>query len=141
MDALFICREATEDSVVGDIALAKACREAGREVAVLFTGEALAAVRGGPFAWSRLFAGRDARITIARNASAQKLPLAAERDARWTDIRRFIREGAGAGIPLWACPIWSELLGIEEAPEGLRQIGKAELVEALTSTSTIVGGY
>ena len=141
VETLFICKDGTEDAVLGNVALAKACQEAGRNTAVIFTSEALAAVSGGAFAWSRIFAGRDARITISKNAQAQGLPLAAERDSRWTDVRRFIRESASAGLSLWACPVWSVLLGIEEAPAGLSQISKANLVEALTSAKTVVGGY
>ena len=136
-----ICKEGTEDSVVGNVALAKACRAAGRDAAVLFTGEALAAISRGPFAWSRLFAGRDTRMAISKNAQAQGLPLGAERDSRWTDIRRFLRETAGDGVPLLACPIWSGLLGMEDAPEGLRQISNEELVEALSSAGVVVGSY
>ncbi len=141
MDVLLICREGTEDSVAGNVALAKALRENGQETAVLFTGEALAALSRGPFAWSPLFASREARITVSKNAQAQGLPLASERDPRWTDVRRLLREMANDGVALLACPIWMDLLGLQDAPQGLRQISRQELVEILGSTRVVIGGY
>lgn len=141
MDVLLICREGTEDSVAGNVALAKALRESGRDAAVLFTGEALAAISRGPFAWSPLFANREARINISKNAQAQGLPLASERDPRWTDVRRLLRETAADGIDLLACPIWTELLGLDAAPQGLRKISRQELADALTSARVVIGGY
>jgi hypothetical protein len=42
MDLLFICREATEDSVIGNVGMAMQAKASGRESAVLFTEEALA---------------------------------------------------------------------------------------------------
>jgi len=141
VDVLLICRQGTEDSVTGNVALAKALRESGQEAAVLFTGEALAALSRGPFVWSPLFANREARITISRNAQANGLPLASERDPRWTDVRRLLSETANDGVALLACPIWMDLLGLESAPHGLRKITRQELVEILGSARAVIGGY
>lgn len=141
MKALFICRQGTEDTVVGNVALARVWRESGREAAVLFTGEALAALSAGPVQWSPLFQSRPARMTISRNAERLGLPLADPRDGRWTDVRRLLRETASAGVPLWACPIWSALLGIESPPEGLTAISRERLLEELAASDMVVGGY
>lgn len=140
MKAVFICRQGTEDAVVGNVALAKAWREGGQEAAVLFTGKALAALTSGPVQWSPLFQGRAARMTISHNAESMGLPLADPRDGRWTDVRRLLKEAASMGVPLWACPIWSKLLGIQAPPEGLEAISRERLLEELAAR-TVVGGY
>src|SRR3990172_11019133 len=113
MDLLFICREATEDSVIGNVGMAMQAKAAGRESAVLFTEEALAALAGQAFHWSPLFSSRPARIAISRNATALGLPVAAERDDRWTDLRRLLEAAREAGVRLLACPVWSQILDVD----------------------------
>ena len=80
MDLLFICRDATENSVIGNVGMAMRTQARGRQTAVLFTEEALAALAGEAFHWSPLFAARPARITISRNAAAPvAVPLLVDR--------------------------------------------------------------
>ena len=141
MDLLFICREATEDSVIGNVGMAMQAKAKGRESAVLFTGEALAALAGQAFHWSPLFASRPARIAISRNATALGLPVAAERDARWTDLGRLLQAARDAGVRLLACPVWSQILGVDgRLPDAIERPTTDEVLAALESAK-VVGGY
>ena len=98
---LFICRDAQENSVIGNVGLAMEAQKAGSDVAVVFTGEALAALAARAFGWSPVFTGRAARTTISRNATAMGIPVAHSRDNRWTDLTALsfcqtISSGPGA---------------------------------------------
>jgi hypothetical protein len=114
MDIIFICRQAEENSVLTNLAMAMEAVEQGRTAAVLFSEDALAALAGRSFRWAPLLSGRDDRIQIARQATKLGIPFAAERDQRWTDVPRLLAAAAGAGVALWACPLWSRLLGLAE---------------------------
>jgi len=141
MDLLFICREATEDSVIGNVGMALQAKASGRESAVLFTEEALAALAGQAFHWSPLFSSRPARITISRNATAMGLPVAAERDDRWTDLRRLLEAAREAGVRLLACPLWSQILSVDgRLPDAIERPTTDEVLAALESAK-VVGGY
>jgi peroxiredoxin family protein len=141
MDLLFICREATEDSVIGNVGMAMQAKASGRESAVLFTEEALAALAGQAFHWSPLFASRPARITISRNATALGLPVAAERDDRWTDLRRLLEAAREAGVRLLACPLWSQILSVDgRLPDTIERPATDEVLAAIESAK-VVGGY
>ena len=141
MDLLFICREATEDSVIGNVGMALQAKAAGRESAVLFTEEALAALAGQAFHWSPLFSSRPARIAISRNATALGLPVAAERDDRWTDLRRLLEAAREAGVRLLACPLWSQILSVDgRLPDTIERPATEEVL-AVIESAKVVGGY
>jgi len=141
MDLLFICREATEDSVIGNVGMALQAKAAGRESAVLFTEEALAALAGQAFHWSPLFSSRPARIAISRNATALGLPVASERDDRWTDLRRLLEAAREAGVRLLACPLWSQILSVDgRLPDTIERPATEEVLAAIESAK-VVGGY
>jgi hypothetical protein len=114
MDIILICRQAEENSVLTNVVLALEAVQRGQTAAVLFTEDALAALAGRSFRWAPLLSGRDDRIQIARQATKLGLPFAAERDNRWTDVPRLLRAAGAAGVALWACPLWSRLLGLAE---------------------------
>ena len=61
MNLLLICRDALENSVIANVAIALDTIGRGHRAAVLFTEEALAALAGQSFGWSPLFQprGRD----------------------------------------------------------------------------------
>src|SRR6184192_1046166 len=83
MGTVLICRDALEDSVLGNLAVARAIGQNSGQATVLFTGEALAALDTGTFAWSQNFKTREARSTVIRGADAAGFPLAdKEREAR-----------------------------------------------------------
>ena len=92
MSTVLICRDALEDAVLGNIALARAMAQRGDEVALVFTGEALAALDKGTFRWSPNFKTRDARSAAIAAAEANGLPLAA------AVIQPTVREAGGSRI-------------------------------------------
>ena len=141
MDLLFLCRDAREDAVIGNIAMAMRASAAGKTSGVLFTGEALAALAGEAFRWSPLFEGRPARIAITRRATAAGFPVAAERDARWTDVPRLLGAARGAGVRLMACPVWTEILDVaDRLPAPLDRPSQDDVLQELTS-ARVIGGY
>ncbi len=115
MDVFLICRDAFENAVIANVAVAMDVRRRGGAAAILFTEEALAALAGQSFGWSPLFRTREARIAIARGATRLGIPVAAERDDRWTDVGRMLDAARAAGVELLACPVWSAILGIRDA--------------------------
>jgi hypothetical protein len=143
MNAVMICRDGLEDSVLGNLALARAVVRNGGAAAVVFAGEALAALHTGTFQWSRNFKTRDARIAIVSAAEEAGLALGhGGLDHRWSDVRAFVRAmGAESNLRLIACPLWSRLLKIESALEHLERIDEGELVELLRTADAVVGGY
>lgn len=145
MGAVLICREAVEDSVLGNLALARVIARRGREAVVLFAGEALAALDTGTFRWSENFKTREARAGIIAAAEAAGLPLGhRELDRRWSDVRALVRDVSGeSNLRLVACPLWSRLLELEPGDrlEHLERIDEGELVDLLEKADCIVGGY
>ncbi len=141
MDLLFICRSATEDSVLGNVGMAIRAKASGREAAVLFTEEALAALMGETFQWAPLFASRRARITISRNATTLGLPIAAERDERWTDLSRLLGAAHAAGVRLLACPVWRAILAEQERLPSSMERPTEEDVFTLIESAKVIGSY
>ncbi len=141
MDLLFICRDAVENSVIANIGVALEAKRRGSDVAVLFTEEALAGLNGRGFTGSRLFMDRPSRITISRGATELGLPIASERDARWTDLPRLLAHAHEAGVRLLACPIWSQILGLDgDLPDVIERVDTDELMTAL-ETAKVIGSY
>lgn len=142
MDTILICRDALENSVVGNVAMALEAKKAGHDVGILFTEEALAALAGEAFGWSPLFQSRDARIKISRNATAMGVEIADVKDNRWTDVSRLLTSASGAGIKLMACPIWSQILAVDgKLPPQLTSIDSAALLKELEEVKIIIGGF
>lgn len=143
MAVVLFCRDALEDSVLGNLSLARAVARRGGRAIVLFAGEALAALDRGTFRWSPNFMTRDARSGIIGNAEAAGLPLAHKGlDPRWSDIRALVRAMAEEpGIRLVACPFWSRYLDLDAALDHLERIEEEELLVLLREAETIVGGY
>jgi peroxiredoxin family protein len=138
--AVLICRDAEEDSVLGNLSLAVAMRSRHDSVSVVFTGEALHALQRGTFRWSDSFKGREIRTEIITRAEAAGLPLADRaRDRRWSDVRALVRHvGAQGDVRLFACPIWSDLLGEQPCPD-LEELAQADLVALLSDATTVIG--
>ncbi len=143
MSTVLICRDALEDAVLGNIALARAMARRGRKVALVFTGEALAALDKGTFRWSPNFKTRDTRSAVIAAAEAGGLPLAhRELDSRWSDVRALVRSMADEeNIRLVACPLWSRFLDLGAEPAYLERIDEGQLADLLGEADTIVGGY
>lgn len=143
MPTVLICRDALEDAVLGNVALARAMARRGDQVALVFTGEALAALDKGTFRWSPNFKTRDARSALIAAAEDGGLPLAhRELDSRWSDVRSLVRSMAEEqNVRLVACPLWSRLLGLDAEVNYLDRIDESQLIELLKKADTVVGGY
>jgi peroxiredoxin family protein len=143
MTMVLICRDALEDSVLGNLALARVVARRGGDAVVVFTGEALKALDTGTFRWSQNFKTRDARVDLVAAAEGAGLPLAhRELDRRWSDVRSLVRSTAEeSNVRLVACPLWSSLLGLGPELDHLERIDDEQLVDLLESADSIVGGY
>ncbi len=140
MDLVLIVRDALASSLIGNMATAIGARQAGKDVAVLFTGEALAAMARGSFAWPRELAGQGMRLTLAANGAAAGLPVAGRGEGRIVDAKAMVSRAQDAGVVLYACPTWAPLLGLADPlPGGLRGLESAAAIELLTSAKTVVG--
>lgn len=140
MECLFIVRDALASSLVGTLVVARDAHAAGRAVGVVVTGEALAAVAGGSFGWPRELAGQSMRLALAdRGASALGLPLLAKGEARQLDPKALLAAAIADGVPVWACPVWSTLLGLATPPAGLGTIDRPGLVRLLAEAGKVVG--
>lgn len=140
MDQLFILRDATGSSVISTLSAARDAKAAGREVAVLVTQAALAALNSGSFEWPRALSGPPMRIALASAGKTLDLPVAGRGAAKTLDPKALVGEVSRAGVPLLACPTWSALLGIEDAlPEGLEAISAENVSELLADAGQVVG--
>lgn len=142
MDMILICRDALENSVIGNVAMTMAAKKEGQDVGIIFTEEALAALAGESFSWSPLFQNRDARIKISRNATAMGVEVADARDNRWTDLSRLLKAAKEAGIRLIACPLWSQILAVDgKLPPEITAIDSATMLNELKQAKIIIGGF
>lgn len=140
MDLLLIVREALASSLIGTLLAARDARDAGRTVAVLVTSEALAAVAGGTFAWPRELGGQAMRLGLAdRGSTALGLPLLSKGEGRQLDPRAFLAATIAAGVPVYACPHWSALLGLDLPPAGLTALDRPGLTRLLAEAGKVVG--
>jgi len=141
MDMFFICKDALEDSVIGNLGMAMEAKKEGYDVGVLFTEEALAAFGGGSFRWSPLFENRDTVIKISRNATGMRIQVASEKDDRWTDISRLLKAANEAGVKLMACPIWSQILDLNgKIPPEITATDATTLFKEMINAKKIIGG-
>lgn len=140
MDLLFVTRDALASALIGTLLAARDARDAGRAVAVLVTGEALAAVAGGTFAWPRELAGPRMRTALAdHGAQDLGLPLLAKGEGRQLDPKALLAATAASGLPVYACPIWSALLGLGAPPAGLTALDRPGLTRLLAEAGKVVG--
>jgi hypothetical protein len=140
MDLLLILRDALASSVVGGLLLAMETRKTGREVGVLITQEALAALAGGSFGWPRELSGQEMRLGLADHAAAAGLPPSGRGQGRQIDVKGLFARAREVGVVLYACPIWSALLGLEEKlPDGLERLDAAALCSLIRDSGRVVG--
>jgi peroxiredoxin family protein len=140
MDLLVILRDALASSLVGGLLVALNARDAGHEVGVLFTQEALAALARGSFEWPRELSGQEMRLTLADGGAAAGVPSAGRGEGRQLDARALIPRAREAGVVLYACPIWSSLLKLEGTlPDDLRALDTADLSGLIREAKQVVG--
>ncbi len=139
MDLVLIVRDALASSLIGSLLAARDAKDAGRSAGVVLTGEALAAVAHGSFAWPRELAGQRMRLGLADRGAALGLPLTTKGEGRQLDPKAFLAATAAAGVTLYACPIWSALLGLSTPPAGLAALDRPGLTRLLAEAGKVVG--
>jgi predicted peroxiredoxin len=140
MDLLLILRDALGSSLVGSLLLALNARKAGRQVGVLITQEALAALARGSFAWPRELSGQELRRKLADRGAELGAPVLGRGDGRQLDVKGLVERAREAGVELYACPIWSSLLDLTgELPEGIRELDAADVADLVQDAKQVVG--
>jgi peroxiredoxin family protein len=142
MDQVFILRDALASSAIGTVAAAQAAHEAGSEVAVLVTQEALAALARGSFAWPRALSGPHARMALADRGKELGIPVFARGDGRQLDPKAMLAAAIEGGLTVYACPLWSALLGLEgDLPAGLDALDKDAAAKLLSDAKQVIGSF
>lgn len=140
MDLVFIVRDALASALLGTLLVARDAHAAGKSIAVLVTGEALAAVAGGTFGWPRELAGQTMRLGLAdRGGNALGLPLVAKGEGRQLDAKALLATTIADGVAVFACPLWSALLGLDGPPPGLSALDRPGLTRLLAEAGKVVG--
>jgi len=140
MDLLFIVRDALASSVVGNLLTAAHAKKAGQDVAVVFTQEALAAVARGSFGWPRELSGQEMRFLMADRAGTLDVPVAGRGESRQIDTKGLIAQIRDAGVPLYACPVWAALLGLDgKLPQGLQAVDTGAVCALLRDARQVIG--
>lgn len=140
MDIIFILRDALASSVVGTLLAALEAKEEGLDVGVLFTQEALAAAARGSFTWPREMSGQDVRYALADRGKALGLPVLGRSDSRQLDPKGLIARAREKGVPLYGCPWWSNLLGLDgQLPAGFQAIDSKTALRLLREARRVIG--
>jgi peroxiredoxin family protein len=140
MDLLLILRDALASSLVGGLLMALNARKAGQEVGVLMTQEALSAIALGSFEWPRELSGQEMRLAIADHGKAAGVPVLGRGEGRQLDARGLLSQAREAGVVIYACPIWSSLLGLEgKLPDSLQGLDTAGLCDLIQDAKQVVG--
>lgn len=143
MDILLICRDAVASSIVSNLILAKEARRSGKDIGILFTEEALAAISDGVFRWPPQITGEAIRYLMTDNSARVGIPTMGGKGAdRQIDVRTSILEAKGSQVTMFACPIWVSLLGLGgKLPDGIIEISLDDELRMLNSTRTIIGSF
>lgn len=140
MDLLVILRDALGSSAVGGLLTAMAAKQAGRDVGVLITQEALAALSSGTFGWPRELAGQEMRWRLADQGATLGLPLTGRGEGRQVDVKALVGKAREAGVTIYACPIWTTLLDLQgKLPAGLDPLEPAGAVALIEKSKRVVG--
>jgi peroxiredoxin family protein len=142
VDVLFFCRDGLYDSLISNLVLAMSLRKVGKEVAIIFSGDALHDLCHGMIRYPDSLEGVDIRKTISVEAKSMGLSLQNSRDPKSLDIRPLLLQAKESGVSLYACPIWSSLLKLSgKLPQELSLITMEKLLEEITSSTKIIGGF
>ena len=142
MDVILICRDALASSLLGNLLLAVEAHKAGNKVAVLFTEEALAALSTGAFLWPQALQGQPIRLAMADNASALDIPIMLRGEGRQVNALGMVEKAHQAGVPMYACPTWSQLLGVKgKLPEGVAEMDLPTALKTLGDAKQVIGSF
>lgn len=140
IDILFILRDALASSAVGTLYMAMQACQAGQAAAVLVTQEALAALVRGSFAWPRDLSGQDLRLGMASRAAALGLPVMGRGEGSQIDAKAMVPLALKAGVRVFACPLWAELLNLEEGlPSGVERLEPAQALDLIKGAERVIG--
>ena len=144
MKLLLICRDAVENSIVSNLLLAMDAKKMGEDANILFTQEALAALAGEALDWSPLLRNRDTRTKVAKKAAEQELPTypAPTRGFPAINTMELIKKAKGAGVSLYACPLWVNFLELEgKLPVEITELDSSALWKIVKEAETIIGNF
>lgn len=142
MDMLLICRDALASSLIGNLKIAIAAQKTGQKVGVLFTGEALSALNNGTFLWPRELREQDLRLAMADNAGSQGIPITGRGEARQIDIWQLLEQAKAEHLPMYACPLWSALLGIiNHLPPGIQDLDMPAALKLIGEAKNVIGSF
>lgn len=140
MDMILICRDALASSLLTNLVTAIEAKRSGVDVGVLFTEEALTAICRGVFLWPRELREQEVRYKMADNAKQADIPIWGRGQWRQIDAFSLLSKAAEAGVPMFACPLWTGLLELDgEIPRGVTALNHTELLEMLRNARTVIG--
>jgi predicted peroxiredoxin len=80
------------------------------------------------------------RFLMADHAAARGIPVAGRGESRQIDTKALIAQIRDAGVPLYACPVWAALLGLEgKLPQGLQAVDAAAVCTLLHDAKQVIG--
>lgn len=142
MDMLLICRDALASSLVGNLKIAMTAQKNGQKVGVLFTGEALSALNNGTFLWPRELREQDLRLKMADNAGSQGIPITGRGEARQIDIWQLLEQAKAKQLSIYACPVWSSLLGMNnDLPPGIQSLDVPAVLKLIGEAKNVIGSF
>lgn len=140
MDVLFICRDDRADSLVGNLLYAIEAHRAGTEVGVMFSGEALLALRSESFTWPGRFWPQQVRWSLADRAEEAGLPVTGRKQSRALEVMGIVDRASQQGVRLFACPIWGTLLKAETPfPVEIQELTIEEALGLLAEAEQVIG--
>ena len=144
MDLLIIIKDGLENSILTNLLLSMDWKKAGCQVGILFTEESLPVLAGDGFTWSALLRDRASRARIGRVSSEQGVPVYEHLTRKYlhVDTRKLLGTAKEAGVDMYACPIWTEFLGLEdELPSELERPSKEKVLEMVQKATRILGNF
>lgn len=142
MDLLLICRDGSASSLLGNLMVASEAKKSGSTAGILFTEGALAMLCQGVFLWPRELQGQEWRLRIADNAKAAGMPIMGRGEGRQIDVVGFLNKLKDEGLPMFACPGWSKLLGLQgKAPAGIQELDFPGAERLMQESKRVIGSF
>ena len=144
MDLLIIIKDGLENSILTNLLLAMDWTKAGSQVGILFTEESLPVLAGDGFTWSALLRDRVSRAGIGKVCSKQGVPVYEHPTKRYlhVDTRKLLGRAKEAGVDMYACPMWTEFLGLEEElPSELARLSKEDALKMVQEAKKVLGNF
>ena len=140
MEIVLICRDALSNSLLGNLMFATEARKGGKDVAVIFTQEALAALCGGVFAWPNELQGQRNRVQMVARAQTMDIPISGRGEAKQVNARALLARAQESGVKTIACPLWTSLLGLEDKlPKGMEKMDHSQVMQMVIQAKTVIG--